>query len=149
MRRKIASTILLAILFVFAVPSLSYAQGRHTSQASCYGPYEGEYTTALGTRITKKTKNVAVPMQKIVSKKLWQAGSYKYKRSHFYYGDRIKFKRGKKTVVAKVVDCGGFYGCGCYYKGAWIARDFDLQPAVFTALGMNKYSTSIVKWKWL
>ena len=149
MRRRIASTILLAILFVFAVPSLSYAQGWHTSQASCYGPYEGEYTTALGTRITYSTKGVAVPMQKIVSKKQWQAGNSQYKRSHFYYGERIKLKRSKKTVVAKVVDCGGFYSCGCYYKGAWITRDFDLQPAVFTALDMNKYSTCIVKWKWL
>ena len=149
MRRKIASTFILAVLFIAMVPSLSYAQGWHTSQASCYGPYEGEYTTALGTRITYSTKGVAVPMQKIVSKKKWKASSYQYKCNHFYYGERIKFKRGKKTVVAKVVDCGGFYGSGCYYKDAWIPRNFDLQPAVFTALGMNKYSTCLVKWKWL
>ena len=149
MRRKIASTFILAVLFVAMVPPLSYAQGWHTSQASCYGPYEGECITALGTRITYSTKGISVPMQKIVSKKQWKAGSYKYKRNHFYYGERIKLKRGKRTVIAKVVDCGSFYSCGCYYKGTWIPRDFDLQPAVFTALGMNKYSTSIIKWKWL
>ena len=149
MRRRIASVVLLAVLFVAMVPSLSYAQGWHTSQASCYGPYEGECITSLGTRITYNTKGAAVPMQKIVSKKQWLAGNSRYKRSHFYYGERIKFKRGKKTVVAKVMDCGGFYGCGCYYKSTWMLRDFDLQPAVFTALGMNRNSTSIVKWKWL
>ncbi len=108
--------------------------------------------TALGTRITDSTKGVAVPYQQIVSKKSWKRHkSEKWRRTHFYYGERISFKRkvGKKTytVTARVTDCGGFKGCGRYSRGKWIPRQFDMQPAVFKALHIS--GLGVVKWKYV
>ena len=117
------------------------------AEVSIYGPWEGETTTALGGKITYSTKQVAVPYQMIVNKKTWKSHKSKsYRKSHFYYRQKIHLKKGKYKVTATVTDCGGFLGYGRYYKGKWIPRTFDLQPAVYKALHIN--GTALVKWSW-
>ena len=66
-------------------------------QYSTYGPYEGETITATGKRITNSTKYVAVPMQYIVKKSTWRKHkSLVYRKTHFYYGEKIQLKRWSK-----------------------------------------------------
>lgn len=119
----------------------------NNAEVSIYGPWEGETTTALGNTITYSTKQVAVPYQQIVSKKTWKRNkSNTYRKTHFYYRQKIFFKKGSKKVTATVTDCGGFLRYGRYSGGKWIPRQFDLQPAVYRALKVN--ATSMVKWHW-
>ena len=116
------------------------------AQASCYGPYEGEFTTATGRTITNGTYYVAVPMGRIVSKSTWNSMSASGKKTHFYYHETVYLIRNGHTVKASVEDCGGFGGIGTTYNGKWCDRLFDLTPAVFHALGIN--GTGIVKWRY-
>lgn len=119
----------------------------NNAEVSIYGPWEGETTTALGGKITYSTKQVAVPYQQIVSKKTWKRNkSITYRKTHFYYHQKIHFKKGSRRVNATVTDCGGFLGCGRYSSGKWIPRQFDLQPAVYKALNIN--GTTMLKWHW-
>lgn len=113
-------------------------------QASYYTLAENGPITASGYRMTESSLGVAVPMQTVVSKKAWKRGSASFKKTHFYYGEKIKLKHGKYTCTARVVDCGGFGSCGCYYKGKWRKRLFDLQPAVKRKLHCG--DVGIVKW---
>lgn len=116
------------------------------AQASCYGPYEGEFTTATGKTITNSTYYIAVPIGRVVSRSTWNSMSASGKRTHFYYHETIYLTRNGHTVKASVEDCGGFGGIGTTYNGKWCDRLFDLTPAVFHALGIN--GTGIVKWRY-
>ena len=132
-------------------PNLAIAQSSWSAksaykQVSCYGPYEGETITATGKYITNDTKYIAVPYQRIVSKKTWKHLSKKNKYKYFYYGQKIRLSRGNKHIIASVQDCGGFLNYGCYYKGKWRQRLFDLTPAVFNKLKI--YDIGLVKFQW-
>ena len=113
-------------------------------QASCYGPYEGECTTATGRAITNGTYYIAVPISRITSYSSWKKMSAANKHKYFYYHEKIYLKKGNNTCTVSVEDCGGFGGYGTTYNGKWCERLFDLTPAVFHALGVN--STGLVKW---
>ena len=113
-------------------------------QVSFYTLAENGPVTASGYRMTESSLGVAVPIQTVVSKKTWKRGSASFKKTHFYYGEKIKLKHGKYTCTARVVDCGGFGSYGCYYKGKWRKRLFDLQPAVKRKLHCG--DVGIVKW---
>lgn len=142
--------ITLLVVFAFFLGVAKTAEAKTTwnrAEVSIYGPWEGETTTALGGKITYSTKQVAVPYQMIVSKKTWKAHkSITYRKKHFYYHQKIYFKKGSRKVTATVTDCGGFLGYGRYSGGKWIPRTFDLQPAVYKALHIN--GTALVKWHW-
>lgn len=160
MRRRIARAVLsaaasIAIAFSACLvapssaladwaPWVSKVNGKKV-QYSTYGPYEGENITATGKRITNSTKYIAVPMQMVVSKKTWKSHkSRAYRLTHFYYHEKIKLKVGKRTVVATVEDCGGFFGFG----GSRYERLFDITPAVFNTLRVGK-GTGILSWTYM
>jgi len=126
----------------------AHAQAWKVAEASVYGPWEYETRDALGNAITYSTKHIAVPIERRVTEKSWKNGSNVFKATHFYMKQKIKLRRGKRTVTASITDVGGFYSYGRYVNGKWVSRMFDLQPAVFESLGMGRNSTSIVKWKW-
>jgi hypothetical protein len=142
--------ITVAIVFGFFLGVAKTAEAKtkvvwNNAEVSVYGPWEGECITALGGKITYSTKQIAVPYQMIVSKKTWKKNKSRgYRTRHFYYKQKIYFKKGSKKVTATITDCGGFKGYGRYHKGKWIPRLFDLQPAVYKALGVD--GTALVKW---
>lgn len=138
-------------LFLTITTPCALAQSKWSSksnykQASCYGPYEGETITATGKYITNKTKYVAVPYQRIVSKKKWKKLNKKNKYKYFYYGQKIKLYHGHKSIIVSVQDCGDLLSSGCYYKGKWRSRLFDLTPVVFNKLKIH--DVGLVKFKW-
>ena len=140
------------VLTAPAMAKTTYSQWQGKVQASCYGPYEGECVTATGKRITSKTKYIAVPREKIVSKATWKKLGKASKSRFFYYGERVQLKHkvGKRTYycTATVEDCGGFGGCGCSTaSGTWIPRMFDCTPAVFKALHFSGVAT--VSWRYV
>lgn len=104
---------------------------------SCYGPYEGECTTATGHAITNGTYYVAVPISRIVSYSSWKTKSQKDKRHYFYYHEKVYLKNSSRTCIAYVEDCGGFE----YMKSYGYYRLFDLTPAVFHKLGISGIGT--------
>ena len=115
-------------------------------QYSTYGPYEssGGYT-ATGRRITYSTRYIAVPSQYIVSKSTWlKHKSLVYRKTHFYYHEKIQLRKGNRTVTCSVEDCGGFKG----YGGSKYERLFDITPAVYNALGVGQ-GVGVVKWRFL
>lgn len=133
-----------ALFACFLSPSDAQAATKWNSSVQC--SYYTEYgKTASGVRATSKSMGVAVPINKVVSKKKWKKGSAKYKRTHFYYGEKLVLKHGKRTVKVKVVDCGGFGSYGIRYKGKWAPRLFDLQIAVKKKLHCK--STDIIQWR--
>lgn len=107
---------------------------------SCYGPYEGECTTATGRTITNSTYYVAVPVSRVTSYSSWKKMTQTNKRKYFYYHETVYLKNGSRTVKASVEDCGGFANMKSY--GYY--RLFDLTPAVFHALGISGIGT--VSW---
>ena len=138
-------------LALFAVTLLGPSSAEAKTKVTWNSPVQCSYytecgaRTASGTAVTSKSMGVAVPYNKVVSKKTWKKGSKAYKRSHFYYGEKLELKHGKRTVKVKVVDCGGFGYCGQYYKGKWAPRLFDLQIAVKKKLKCG--STDIITWR--
>lgn len=114
-------------------------------QASCYGGADEpwETTTATGKHITSSTKYVAVPMNRVVSKKTWGKLSKSQKYRFFYYGERVQLLRKCKCktkthkLTVRIEDCGGFSGCGGKYKGKWTERLFDLTPCVYGKLHVD------------
>ena len=149
---RIISGIIITLIVIFAAlihPVSAHAAGKWNGpvQVSFYTLAENGPITASGYRMTESSLGVAVPMQTVVSKNAWKRGSVSFKKTHFYYGEKIKLKHGKYTCVARVVDCGGFGSCGCYYKGIWRKRLFDLQPAVKRKLHCG--DVEIVKWAYM
>ena len=141
---RAVSALALSVALIMAV--MAFCQPAHAAtwskksdyvQASCYGPYEGETITATGKRITNSTPYIAVPMGNIVSKSRWKKLSNKEKQRRFYYGERLRLWKGKRSVVVTVQDCGGFAGCGGYKDGKWRQRIFDCTPYVFHKLGFS------------
>ena len=132
-----------------AAPKMAHAASwsawSDVKQASCYGgadePWETH--TATGKRITSKTKYIAVPMNRVTSKKCWLKLSKSQKYRFFYYGEKIKLVRKCKCkvkihkVVVRVEDCGGFSGYYGIRKGKRIERLFDLTPAVKKSLHVD------------
>lgn len=101
-------------------------------QATFYTDMGG---TASGRIIKPKSKYVAVDMSRVVSKKRWKKGSAKFRRSHFWYGEKLQLRRinGKykgKVRTVTVADCGSFCGAGQMLgrgkNARWIDRWFDL-----------------------
>lgn len=111
-----------------------------TVGVSCYGPYEGECTTATGRTITNGTYYVAVPIGRVVSHSSWNKMSKSNKRKYFYYHETVYLKHNGRTCKASVEDCGGFANMKSY--GYY--RLFDLTPAVFHSLGISGVGT--VSW---
>lgn len=114
-------------------------------QASHYTIAENGSQTASGIRMTNSSMCVAVPMNKVCSRTKWKRGSSYFKRTHFYYGEKLRLKKGSRTCTVRVADCGGFGRCGGYYKGKWRQRMFDLQPAVKRYLRCG--GLSYIYWK--
>lgn len=138
----IAGVMLLAVLSF--MPQDANAATKWNGPVQC-SYYKEHGQTASGAYATSKSMGVAVPYDKVVKKKQWKKGSAKYKRTHFYYGERLELKHGKRTATVKVVDCGGFGYWGCYYKGKWAPRLFDLQVAVKKKLKCN--DVDLIKWR--
>lgn len=141
-----ALTMLMACAAFLATPQDAEAKAKITWNSPVQCSYYTEYgMTASGAKAASKTMGVAVPYNKVVSKKTWKKGSAKFKRTHFYYGEKLVLKHGKRTATVKVVDCGGFGSYGQTYKGKWAPRLFDLQIAVKKKLKAG--DTDIITWR--
>lgn len=134
-------------LTVLTVPAKANAAVEWNGPVQCsyYTLAENGSATASGIPMTNRSMGVAVPMETVVSKSRWKRGSKSFKRTHFYYGEKLQLKRGKYVCTAKVVDCGAFGRYGCQYKGKWRKRLFDLQPAVKRKLHCG--DLGIIRWK--
>ena len=142
--------ILVIIAALVAIVALLFSENAQAAE-KWNGPVQCSYYTQIGCKsangstVTTKSMAVAVPWNKVVSKKAWKKGSKAYKRTHFYYGEKIELKHGKCKCIVKVNDCGGFGSYGQYYKGKWRPRLFDLQVAVKKKLRCG--STDIIRWR--
>ena len=143
--------IVVAVAFAIIIGLMMFPDDANAATKKWNDPVQCSYYTMIGSHtangslVTTKTMGVAVPYNKVVSKSKWKKGSKKYKRTHFYYGEKLELKHGKRTVKVKVVDCGGFGYYGQYKKGKWYPRLFDLQVAVKHKLKCN--DVDIIKWR--
>ena len=120
----IIAAVLAAIVVLMASPDFAKAKEKVTwndpVQCSYYTPTGSKCANGYSYTWNTKAMRVAVPYDKIVSKKTWKKGSKKFKQTHFYYGEKLELKHSNRTVKVKVVDCGGFGYSGQYYKGKWL-----------------------------
>ena len=136
---------------VFTILVLSMGPDEAYATEKWNGPVQCSYYTCIGNKtangstVTTKSMAVAVPWNKVVSKSKWKKGSAKYKKTHFYYGEKVELKHGKRTCIVKINDCGGFGYSGQYWKGKWRPRLFDLQVAVKKKLKCS--DVDIIRWR--
>lgn len=130
----------------------SWSSWSDYKQASCYGgPSEPwETVTATGKQIGPSSKYVAVPMNRVISKKCWKKLNPSQKKRFFFYGEKLQIKHGKKTLTVTVQDCGGFSGYYGIRKGKKVERLFDLTPGVYRhlkvdGLGFVRFRYEVVK----
>lgn len=112
-------------------------------------------------------------MSRVVKKKTWMKGNAAFKRTHFYYGEKLQIQhlnKKKKPVTVIVADCGSFGGAGqCfsakknsrtrtlypdYWKNRdrkykWYSRWFDLTNASRLAVGITwNEGVGMVRWRY-
>lgn len=145
MRFAQLAVITIALFVVMFVPNEGQAAEKWNGPVQCSYYTQIGCKTANGNTVTTKSMAVAVPWNKVVSKSKWKKGSAKYKKTHFYYGEKVELKHGKRTCIVKINDCGGFGYSGQYWKGKWRPRLFDLQVAVKKKLKCG--DVDIIKWR--
>lgn len=145
-----AFAVLMALWGVLAACEVASAAEWSTWQGAKQASYYSGSGSASGIHAKNK---MAVPISKVVSKKKWKRGSEKYRRSHFFYGERVQLKVTKGRYKGKirtfvVVDCGLFGGSGGWYKGAWRSRLFDLHVNGISGFLGRSEGVNYVKWRY-
>lgn len=133
-----------------AAYATEWSKWKSPHQATFYTDYGA---TASGRIIRADSQFVAVDWSRVVSKKRWKAGTAKFRKTHFFYGERIQLERlngswkGRKRTLI-VADCGSFGRSGQYWKGSWRSRWWDLTNGARLGFISWAEGVCVVRWRY-
>lgn len=154
MRRGLALTafvVMIALWGFLAASEVGFATEWSNWQSVKQASYYGGYGSASGIKAKNK---VAVPIERVVSKKKWKRLSKKNKSRYFYYGERLSLQvvkgkhKGKKRTFT-VVDCGGFGYVSGRYKGRSVGRWYDLHEDGISGFLGRSEGVCYVRWRYV
>lgn len=125
-----------------------------TEWSTWQGAKQASYYSGSGSASGIHAKNkLAVPISKVVKKSKWKKGSAKFKRTHFYYGEKVQLRvvKGRYRGAVRtwtVVDCGGFGHCGGYMNRKYCARWFDLHKSSIGHFLGTREGINYVTWRY-